>query len=285
MPELQHRHADLDGQRQHYARAGSGPPLVLVHGWPGFWYEWARNIGPLAERFDVIVPDMRGYGESDRPDMDPVDGYSPRVMGQDLAALLRTLGLERASLVAHDFGAVWVQALAQSQPHAVDRLVLFNPPYPGIGGRWFEMPQVLEVWYQIFHQQPWAEDLIGSSTKATEVYLRHFLSHWAARPDAFSDEDIGRYVEAYSRPGSWRAAFNCYRAAWRTAWGLSPDPIRAPTLVLWGDSDPILPVAWSDRIPEFFPASTLKVVEGCGHFLMREAPERVNREIIDFAGA
>lgn len=279
-----HCSATVNGVRLHYVRQGSGRPLVLVHGWPGFWYEWALNIGPLAERFDVIVPDMRGFGDSDKPDLEPVEGYAPAVMGEDLASLLPAIGLERATFVAHDFGAVWVQAMALARPELVERLVLFNPPYPGIGGRWFQMPQVIEIWYQIFHQQPWAEDLVGSSRRATEIYLRHFLSHWAARPDVFSDEDLARYADAYSQPGAWRAAFNCYRAAWRTmGQGPADQTVPAPTLVLWGDRDPILPAAWADRLPEFFPNLTLKTVEGCGHFLMREAPERVNREITDFA--
>jgi pimeloyl-ACP methyl ester carboxylesterase len=284
MPESPtHNHVTANGVRLHYVRQGKGRPLVLVHGWPGFWYEWAVNIASLATRFDVIVPDMRGFGDSEKPDLDPVEGYAPRVMGEDLAGLVRALGLEQASFVAHDFGAVWVQAMALAQPDMVERLVLFNPPYPGIGGRYFEMPQVLEVWYQIFHQQPWAEDLVGSSRRATEVYLRHFLSHWASRPDVFSDDDLSRYVDAYSQPGAWRAAFNCYRAAWRTSGqGLADQTVQAPTLVLWGDRDPIFPLAWSDRLPEFFPNLTLKTVEGGGHFLMREAPERANQEISDF---
>jgi pimeloyl-ACP methyl ester carboxylesterase len=167
-------------------------------------------------------------------------------------------------------------------PERLHKLVLFDPPYGGIGGRWFEMPQALNTWYQIFHQQPWAEDLVGSSKQATEIYLRHFLSAWSADKKLWTDDEIRAYVEAYSQPGALRGGFNCYRAVFRGGVQLAGDPIATPTLILWGDSDSILPYAWTDNLPQYFTNMTLKKVEGVGHFMMREAPDRVNQEIISF---
>ncbi|HXG42802.1 MAG TPA: alpha/beta hydrolase [Dehalococcoidia bacterium] len=280
-----HHQAQVNGLRYHYVRQGSGPPLVLVHGWPGFYYEWHLNIGPLSERFDVVAPDMRGYGYTDKPDVPPAEGYTSAHFAQDLAALLDHLGWQRASFVAHDFGAIWVQRFARTYPQRVERLVLFDPPYPGIGPRWFEPSRLGEVWYMFFHQLPLAEELVGSSRRAIEAYLRHFLSHWSYQKELWTDEEIGHYVEAFSQPGALRGGFNCYRATFQAEagqWASPQTKIEAPTLVLWAEADPILPVAWSDRLGDYFSRLTLKRVPQAGHFLMRERPELVNAEVTAF---
>ena len=280
-----HQFAKVNGVRLHYVRQGSGNPVFLIHGWPGFWFEWNKNIPPLAEHFDIIAPDMRGFAFSDKPDLSPEAGYTDVVMADDIAALARSLGIERLSIVAHDFGATWAQRFARTHGDMLEKLVLFNPPYPGIGGRWFEMPQPLESWYMIFHQQPWAEEIVGASRAATETYIRHFLRHWSHDTDVFSEEEILEFVDAYSQPGAIRGGFNSYRAAFRAP-GPPPDgPITTPTLVLWGDNDPILRFAWSDKLGETFSNHTLKKIEGAGHFMHRELPERTNREIVDFLSA
>jgi pimeloyl-ACP methyl ester carboxylesterase len=277
-----HHKASIGGVSLHYVRHGGGQPVLLVHGWPGFWFEWNKNILPLAGHFDVIAPDMRGFAYSDKPDLPPEAGYTDEVMADDLAALAKELGLDRVSIVAHDFGAVWAQRFARKHPDLLERLVLFNPPYAGIGGRWFELPQPFESWYMLFHQQPWAEDVVGATRQATETYLRHFLRHWSHDMDVFPDDEIAEFVEAYSQPGALRGGFNCYRAIFRTAGGQPTDPIATKTLILWGDRDPILPYAWSDNLSQFFTDFQLKKMEGLGHFMQREAPERVNAEIIEF---
>ena len=281
---LSHHYVAVNGVKLHYVRQGAGEPLLLIHGWPGFWYEWQKNIPALAERFDVIVPDMRGYAYSDKPDLPPEVGYSDTAYAEDLKAFLDFYHLESVRIVSHDFGAIWVQKFARLYPERVKKLMLLDPPYPGIGARWFELPHVLNTWYQLFHQLPLAEELVGSSKKATEVYLRHFLTAWSAKKDVWTDDDIAAYVEAYSQPGALRGGFNCYRAALRGgAYSGGGDlKVNVPTMVLWGDGDQILPFAWTDRLPEFFPDLTLKKMEGLGHFMMREDPERVNAEILGF---
>ena len=282
--DFPHHNVTVNGLNLHYVRQGSGPPLLLIHGWPGWWYEWHLNIGPLSEHFDVVAPDMRGFAYSDKPDAAPEAAYTGKHFADDIVGLIDALGFERVRIVSHDFGAVWVNKLARTYPDRLEKLVLFDPPYPGIGGRWFQMPHIFNSWYQIFHQMPWAEDLVGATRKSTELYLRHFLSAWSANKDLWTDEEITEYVEAFSQPGAIRGGFNCYRAALRGGAFSGPGDLKVttPTLVLWGDGDAILPFEWSDKIPEFFPNSTLKKVEGAGHFMMREAADRVNGEIIAF---
>lgn len=281
---LNHQFADVNGIRYHFVREGAGPPLLLVHGWPGFYYEWHLNIGPLAKHFDVVVPDMRGYGYTEKPDLPPEQGYTDAVFAEDLKALVERLGFDKVSIVAHDFGAIWVQRFARTYRDLVDRLVLFDPPYPGIGGRWMEPGRAIEAWYMMFHQLPWAEELVGSSRRATELYVRHFLSHWSHDKELWTDEEVAAFVEAHSQPGTLRGGFNCYRAMFRTfGQGQPGDPkIYAPTLVLWAENDPVLPLAWSDKLSDFFPSHTLKRVPEAGHFLHREKPDLANGAIIEF---
>lgn len=228
---------------------------------------------------------MRGYGETDKPDLPPEEAYTAEVFAEDLRALVQHLGFEKVSIVSHDFGSVWTQRFARAYPEMVDRLVFFQPAYPGIGPRFLMPDRVGEVWYMMFHQLPLAEELVGSSRRATEVYLRHFLSHWSYDKAVWTDEEVVQYVEVFSRPGALRGGFNCYRAMLRTMG--RPDPIEdprihAPTLVLWAENDPIFPVTWSDKLPEFFPNLTLRTVPQCGHWVQREKPDLFYQAVTDF---
>ena len=227
-----HCYADLEDLRVHYVRHGSGFPLVLLHGWPEFWYVWRKNIPVLAERFDDIVPDLRGVGDTEKPD-GPLD---PDHMVDDLAALADHLGVERFGVVTHDVGAWLVPRLAYRSPQRLARLFFFNCPYPGIGRRWIEAGHLKEVWYQSFHQEDWAAELVGSSREACRIYLRHFLAHWSDDPGAF-DEDLDVWVDNFMKPGNLQGGFNWYKAiaALRLAMvkGVSDKPpvIDVPTRV------------------------------------------------------
>lgn len=279
-----HHNATVNGINLHYVRAGSGEPLLLIHGWPGFWYEWHLNIGPLSEPFDVIVPDMRGYAYSDKPEGSPAEAYTDAHYAADILALIDELQLGKVRIVSHDFGAIWSQKFARLHPERLHKLMLFDPPYPGIGARWFQLPHTLHTWYQLFHQLPLAEALVGSGPKATELYLRHFLSAWSHNKDLWQDDEIAEYVAAYSQPGALRGGFNCYRSALAGgAFSAGGTPkVTVPTRVLWGTSDSIIPFAWSDNLADTFENFDLRKIEGVGHFMMREAPDRINAEIIEF---
>jgi len=281
---LSHHYTTVNGVKLHYVRQGAGEPLLLIHGWPGFWFEWHTNIPALAQHYDVIVPDMRGYAYSDKPDLPPEQGYTDTAFAEDIKAFIDFYHLDRVRIVSHDFGAIWVQKFARLYPERLHKLMLFDPPYPGIGARWFALPHALNTWYQLFHQLPLAEELVGSSPKATEVYLRHFLSAWSHDKDLWTDDEIAAYVEAYSQPGALRGGFNCYRAALRGgafAAGGTPK-VTTPTRILWGTSDSIIPFEWSDNLGDTFENFELKTIENVGHFMMREAPDRINAEILDF---
>lgn len=264
----------------HHVRRGAGSPVVLLHGWPGFWYDWRRVIPALAPEADVVAPDFRGFGDSGKPELAPAEGYTAEVLAMDVLALLDGLGLERVVIAAHDIGATVAQLLGRRAPERIRGLVLLNPPYPGIGKRRFEPAAQREFWYQHFHNLPWADRLVAHDRETVRLYLAHFYDHWAGRKDAIRPRELEAIVDVYVRPGAVRASIAYYRARAATrAREASASPERMtvdlPTYVLWGEEDPVIPVAWSDRLAEFFPRLRLQTLPGVGHFVPVEAPDDV----------
>ncbi len=217
----------------HYVRYGDGPTLVLLHGWPEFWYTWRKNIPALAESFDVVVPDLRGFGDSEKPPNVPdVSDYA-----DDLIELLDALDIDRAGFVGHDVGAFVMQDLVQRYRDRVDRLFFFNCPHPGIGTRWLDKGHYKELWYQAFNQMDWSAALVGHNRDTCRLYFRHFLDHWSHSPGRF-DQDLEAWVDNFMKPGNLEGGFNWYRAVAEYRQkiidrGLSDElPIDAPCYVL-----------------------------------------------------
>jgi pimeloyl-ACP methyl ester carboxylesterase len=165
-----HRIAAVNGVDIHYVREGQGRPLILLHGWPEFWWAWSRNIPALARNFDVIAPDFRGFGDTRETATAPA---GPETHAKDILALADSLGLGRFGIVAHDVGASVSQQIARVEPARLNGLFLNNAPYPGIGRRWVDPGQVKEIWYQSFNQQPYAAALVGHSRATCRMYLEH----------------------------------------------------------------------------------------------------------------
>lgn len=264
----------------HHVRMGEGPAVILLHGWPGFWYDWRRVLPAIASDADAIAPDLRGFGGSEAPNLPPEEGYNPVVMAGDVVSLMDRLGIGSAVVAAHDVGATVAQAMARGAPERVSALVLLNPPYLGIGGRRFEYRFQREAWYQHFHVKPWSHELVGYNRDTVRIYLAHFYDHWLGRKDSLRAAEFEAIVDVYSRPGRVEGGFNYYRARMIQRAGESEaDPadfrIETPTAVLWGELDPIIPPEFSDRLKEFFPSSSLKLLPGVGHFVPFEAPDEV----------
>ena len=278
-----HQYADLPGPRVHYVRHGKGLPVILQHGWPEFWYVFHKNIPALAEHFDIIVPGLRGFGDTDKPGGTPsIDDYVA-----DLKAFVDHLGLEHVGIVTHDVGPWIVQPFARQNPDRVAGIFFFDCPYAGVGDRYYAPDHIKEVWYQTFHQMPFAADLVGSSWENCRAYFAYFLAHWAHDPHAF-DDDLDVWADNYMKPGNLQGGFNWYTAAHQMRMkyirGDVADltPVTAPTCVRWGEHDSIIKAEWRDRMGEFFTDIDIGLMEGVGHFPHYEAPERANAEIIKF---
>ena len=140
-------------------RAGKGPPVVFLHGWPEFKRTWLHNLPDLAAQFDCIAPDLRGFGATRSRVERPADGTPPQLLAKDLRDLADALGLERFSIVSHDVGSFVAQNFALAWPERVEKLFFFNCAYPGIGQRWGDYRHFPETWYQQFHQKDFAAAL------------------------------------------------------------------------------------------------------------------------------
>lgn len=280
---MEHRHIEANGARFHVVCTGDGPPLLLLHGWPEFWLTWEPVMARLADRFTLIAPDLRGFGDSDKPD----GPYGPDQHAQDMAGLLNALQIERAGVVGHDVGGAVMQSLARRAPQRLSGLFFFDFVYPGIGGRMGAPDRLNEIWYQSFHQMQMAPALVGASRENCEIYIGHFLHHWSHRKHAF-DDVRDAFTDNFMKPGNLAGGFAHYRAAHagRVAvmTGEAPDlpPITVPTCVRWAEHDPLFPYAWTDRLGETFTTLDLAMFLGVGHFPHREDPDRAAAEIAAF---
>ncbi len=237
----------------------------------------------LADRFELIAPDLRGFGDSDKP----AGPFGPEDHAADIDALLDALAIPKAGVVGHDVGGAVMQAIARRAPERAAGLFFFDFVYPGIGPRMGTPDRLREIWYQSFNQMDLATTLVGASRDSCRAYIGHFLRHWAYRKDAF-DDVLEAFVDNFQKPGNLAGGFAHYRAAHagRVAvmQGTAPalPVIAIPACVRWAEHDPLFPPAWIDRLGETFSDLDAAILPGVGHFPHREEPDRAAAEIAGF---
>lgn len=272
-----------------YLRAGSGAPVVFLHGWPEFKRTWMHQLPVLAHSFDCIAPDLRGFGRTVTRSPRTSEGTPPLLLARDLLDLADGLGLARFAIVSHDVGAFAAQAFALTHPDRVSALFFFNCPYPGIGRRWGEFSHFPETWYQQFHQKDFAAELVGSSREAARIYFRHFLTHWCHRKDTFAPH-LEEWVDNFLLPGNMQGGFDWYvgvskmRARMMREGSPVVPRIKAPTYLLWGAHDPVVRFDFSDKLGDYFETFTLEKAEEAGHFVHFEVPALANERLGAFLG-
>lgn len=272
-----------NGAAFHVARAGRGRPLLLLHGWPEFWLTWKPVMTRLADRYTLIAPDLRGFGDSDKP----AGPFGPDQHSDDMLALLDTLGIEKAGVVGHDVGGAVMQPLARKAPERIAGLFFFDFVYPGIGVRMAAPDRLNHIWYQSFHQMEMAPALVGATRETCRTYIGHFLHDWSHRQSAF-DDVLEAFTDNFFKQGNLAGGFAHYRAAHaarvRMMQGEAPalPPIAVPTCIRWAEHDPLFPYAWTDRLGETFSNLDLEMFPDVGHFPHREDPDRAAAEIAGF---
>src|SRR5215472_4260548 len=275
----------IDGFRLAYERTGAGPAVLLLHGWPGDRTDY-RAVAPLVSpAAHVIVPDLRGFGESDKHPADPARQYNAAAQARSIAGLIGELALGPAVIAGYDIGSRIAQAIARDRPELVRALVI-APPLPGIGDRILAPRAQREFWYQAFHNLGLSTELIDGQPDAVRAYLRHFWSHWSGPGYEPGREHLDHLVSVYGPPGAFAASIAWYQggagsvAVATTETPPAPqDRLGTPTVVLWPEHDPLFPREWSDRLEEFFSRVRLRFVDGAGHFAPLEYPDVIAGEV------
>ncbi|MHB1424752.1 MAG: alpha/beta fold hydrolase [Gemmataceae bacterium] len=278
----QHREARVNGVRLHYVQAGSGPLVLLLHGFPEFWYSWRHQIPALAAAgFRVIAPDLRGYNLSDKPP--GVSAYRIEALLGDAIGLIDHAGEKRAAIVGHDWGGVIAWRFAMHYPRAVEKLIILNAPHPAAYLREMRSGgQLLKSWYIFFFQAPGLpEQILGAGDFD---WLSRLLLRQPIHREAFGPEDVRRYKRALARPGALTAALNYYRALRDPAQRSARDvaTIHAPVLLLWGERDSYLSLRLTEGLDAWVPNLRVVRLADASHWVQNDAPERVNRLMIDF---
>jgi pimeloyl-ACP methyl ester carboxylesterase len=282
-PALEHHHADLGDVRLHYVEAGSGPLVVLLHGFPEFWYSWRFQIPILAEAgFRVVVPDMRGYNLSDKPPR--VGDYRVEFLGRDVERLIRACGSESAAVVGHDWGGVAGWIAAMRHPEVVEKLAILNCPHPNsfLRGMWSPR-QLRKSWYMFALQLP--------GRFVQESILAWFESNFRRDPvrqGTFTEEDIRRYTEAMTRPGALTAATNYYRALFRRSLAQNRRLLRrveTPVVVIWGEEDRYLGRELAEPEASWVPNVRVERLPNASHWVQQDSLHRVNTLLLEFLRA
>lgn len=279
-----HHFAELDDVRLHYVEAGQGPLVVLLHGFPEFWYSWRHQFGPLVEAgYRVVAPDMRGYNRSDKPR----DWRSYRVepLAADIGQLVGALGQEQATIVGHDWGGIVAWFAAMLHPKCVQRLSIANVPHPShFTAMALDPEQVRRSWYIALFQLPW---LPQRRFEADDFrYLSILFSKDPEREDAFTPSDIERYKEAFG-DGAAETAMAYYKALLRrppTDYKRMLRPIEVPTQVIWGRRDRHIGQLYAEPPAKWVWDVRVDYIDDASHWVQVDRPVAYNRHLLSFLG-
>ncbi len=287
--DLKEQFINANGHRFHVVLAGpeDGEPVLLLHGFPEFWYGWRHQIDALAQAgFRVIIPDQRGYAFSDKPK--GIRAYRVEELVADTTGLIAACGYERVNLVGHDWGALVAWETAIRFPERVRRLAIFNVPHPDVMSTFLRThaSQLKKSWYIFFFQIPGLPEWLLSRNHFAN--LRR-MTAGTSRPGSFDENDLAKYVEAWQQPGALSAMINWYRALFLDQLPFShKNPhsgsrrVKPPVIMLWGKQDLALSHAMAPASIGFCDQGTLFLFDQATHWVQHDEAEAVNRHLVNF---
>jgi pimeloyl-ACP methyl ester carboxylesterase len=267
-PRVEHKFVEAGGVNWHYVEAGKGEPVVFLHGLPESWFSWHYQIEEVSKKYRVIAVDLKGYGQSDKRDGD----YSLSVVAGELIALFDAIGLEKFSLVTHDWGSIVGDYVASTVPNRINKYIRMEAPVLRTDAA--RHPQ-----FQLFKNQFVASNMMSDARAfVTRVYEPRTVQK-------ISDHDMEGIIREFGRPGVAEAVPRYFRDfVWE-----SEDVRKAmfqkmefPVLVLQGEKDPAQPLSYYEGIEAVFPDVKFQVVKDAGHFTELEKPADVSKAILDF---
>jgi pimeloyl-ACP methyl ester carboxylesterase len=302
-PMFHDEYSEVNGVRLHYVRAGNGPLIIFLHGFPEFWYEWKNQLAEFGKDHLAVAPDMRGYNLSEKPT--DVDQYQVKYLVEDVRALADHLGQKKFVLVGHDWGGAVAWAFAIAHPEYLEKLVIVNAPHPGIFGRELAQnsAQQKASQYMLMFRSDKAEQNLAANNYGTLVNI---VLGEGLKTGVFTEEDKLAYIQAWSQPGALTGGLNYYRAARvgppppkggdgenagasESSGNFAPDPsklmVKVPTLVIWGEKDTALLTGNLEGLDQFVPQLTIKRIPDGTHWVIHEKPAEVNGYIREFLAA
>lgn len=262
----------------------NGKPVILLHGFPEFWYGWRNQIQPLVDAgFYVWIPDQRGYNLTDKPP--DLSDYRIDELVLDIVGLLRATGHDKVSIVGHDWGAIVAWWLSLRYPEYIEKLVIMNVPHPHVFEKFIrglDVRQIAKSMYAVFFQLPTIPEGLYRITQARTTM--NFLK-FNAKKGSFTDADFEHYKAAWAQKGALKAMLNWYRAYLR----FSPTPpedwtINPPTLMIWGKKDTFLSHRMAQPSIEWCKDGRLVLFEDATHWVQHDKADEVNTLLIDFLG-
>lgn len=276
----QHDYIVSNGIRLHYVTQGEGTLILMLHGFPEFWYSWRYQIPEFAKDHKVVAIDLRGYNDSDKPE--ETSAYRMSELLEDVAGVIRGLGYERCILVGHDWGGAIAWQFADAHPEMVERLIVMNLPHPAKFQAGLKTPQqLLRSWYIFLFQLPVLPELLLQA--GDYQLIGEMFSRMAIDKSAFNPEDLEAYKNAAAKRGALTAMLNYYRNILQS--GFTPrkwEKITVPTLLIWGEDDPALGIELTHGTEAYVENLTVRYIPKCSHWVQQERPQLVNQYMREF---
>jgi pimeloyl-ACP methyl ester carboxylesterase len=273
-----HHKIMVNGFNMHYVIGGKGDPVVLLHGWPETWYEWRHIIPELIDNnYTVIAPDMRGIGDSEKPQT----GYDKKTIAEDIYQLVKKLGYSKIYLVAHDWGGPVAYSYAAAHPQDIQKMIIVDVPLPGFGVEEAANFSPNGIWHLSFHAvRDLPEKLIDGQE---DIYLNWFYDHYSYNQSAITSEAREEYIKQYSKPGALRTGFEYYRAIFEDAQQnkeYAKQKLDIPILTIGGEAGVgNLTTTSFQKVANNVTGMTLP---NTGHFIPEERPNFLIKQILEF---
>ena len=276
----QHEYIISNGVKLHYVTQGEGPLMLMLHGFPEFWYSWRHQIPEFAKNYKVVALDLRGYNESDKPPQQ--SAYVMSEFIKDVEGVIKGLGYERCVLVGHDWGGVIAWCFAYAHPEMLEQLIVLNIPHPAKFAEGLRTPQqLLRSSYAFFFQLPRLPELLLKAGNYQAI--GNTFTGMAINKSAFTPADIEAYKNAASRRGALTAMLNYYRNAFFTTFGQGDWSIlQVPTLMIWGEKDTALRKELTYGTEKYVRDFQIRYIPNCSHWVQQEQPELVNQYMREF---